>query len=58
VVANAAAALWVAGRVAGRNDLSTLKQARAAAERSIDSGAAKEKLERLVKLSNAGETGR
>ncbi|MBK8870384.1 MAG: anthranilate phosphoribosyltransferase [Elusimicrobia bacterium] len=58
VVANAAAALWVAGRVAGRNDLSTLKQTRAAAERSIDSGAAREKLERLVELSRAGETGR
>lgn len=53
VVANAAAALWVAARAAGRKDLKSLKDARRAAESAIDSGAAKDKLERLVALSNA-----
>jgi anthranilate phosphoribosyltransferase len=53
VVANAAAALWVAARAAGRSDLKTLKDARRAAEASIDSGAARDKLEKLVALSNA-----
>jgi anthranilate phosphoribosyltransferase len=53
VVANAAAALWVADRAAGRKDLKSLKDARRAAESAIDSGAAKDKLERLAALSNA-----
>lgn len=53
VVANAAAALWVAARAAGRSDLKTFKDARRAAEASIDSGAARDKLDKLVALSNA-----
>lgn len=53
VVANAAAALWVAARAGGRDDLKTFKEARRAAEASIDSGAARDKLEKLAALSNA-----
>lgn len=53
VVANAAAALLVASRAAGHQDVKTLKQARVIAEHSIDSGAAKEKLEKLVVMSHA-----
>lgn len=52
VVANAAAAIWVAGRAAGRLDLTSLTHGRRAAEASIDTGAAREKLERLADLSN------
>ncbi len=51
VVANAAAAILVASRAAGHRDVKTLKQARLVAEHSIDSGAAKEKLEKLVLMS-------
>lgn len=51
VVANAAAALLVASRAAGNRDVKTLKQARRMAEHSIDSGAAREKLEKLVGMS-------
>lgn len=53
VVANAAAAILVASRAAGHRDVKTLKQARGIAEYSIDSGAAKEKLEKLVAMSQA-----
>lgn len=53
VVVNAAAALWVAARAAGRTDLKTLKDARRSAEDSINTGAARDKLEKLVVLSNA-----
>lgn len=47
VVANAAAAIWVAGEAA------TLKDGAQLAEQSIDSGAARKLLERLVEVSNA-----
>lgn len=54
VVANAAAALWVAGRAAGgRPELKTLKDARRAAEQVLDSGAALKKLEQLAALTSA-----
>ena len=51
VVANAAAALLVANRAAGRRDVTTLKHARGMAEQSINSGAAKGKLDQLVAMS-------
>ncbi len=53
VVANAAAAICVAGRAAGRKDLKTFLDARKAAERAIDSGAAREKLGNLATASHA-----
>ncbi|MBL8023626.1 MAG: anthranilate phosphoribosyltransferase [Elusimicrobia bacterium] len=53
VVANASAALLVACRAAGRSEVKTLRQARLVAERSIDCGAAKEKLDQLVSLSRS-----
>jgi anthranilate phosphoribosyltransferase len=46
VVANAAAAVWVAGKTA------SLKEAAGLAQRAIDSGAAKTLLARLVELTN------
>ena len=51
VVANAAAAILVASRAAGHRDVKTFMQARVLAEHSIDSGAAKGKLEKLIALS-------
>ena len=51
VVANAAAAILVASRAAGHRDVKTLKQARLIAEHAIDSCAAKDKLEKLVVMS-------
>jgi anthranilate phosphoribosyltransferase len=53
VVANAAACVLVAARAAGRKDVKNLKDARRVAEDSIDSGAAAEKLQRLVGLTQA-----
>jgi anthranilate phosphoribosyltransferase len=53
VVANAAAAILTAARAAGRKDVKDLKTAARAAEAAIDSGAAREKLEKLAAMSNA-----
>ena len=47
VVANAAAALFVGGRV------NTLIEAARCAEQSIDSGAARRKLEQLIQATNS-----
>lgn len=52
VVANASAAILVAGRAAGHREVKTLKQARSVAEHAIDSGRANEKLDKLVSLSH------
>ncbi len=51
VVANAAAALLVASRAAGRKDIKNFKDARRVAEESIDTGAAHKKLESLAALT-------
>jgi len=51
VVANAAVALLSASRAAGRKEVTDLKSAARAAEIAIDSGAAREKLEKLAVLS-------
>jgi anthranilate phosphoribosyltransferase len=53
VVANAAAAIFVASRAAGDGKARNLKEARLAAERSIESGKAIEKLNRLIAGSNS-----
>jgi anthranilate phosphoribosyltransferase len=46
VVANAAAAIWIAGKA------ETLREAAALSQRAIDSGAAKQLLERLIQATN------
>lgn len=53
VVANAAAAILVAARASGRRDVKNLKDGRRLAEQSIDSGRAREKLERLAQLTQS-----
>jgi anthranilate phosphoribosyltransferase len=53
VVANAAAAIGVACRAARHREVKTFRQARAVAERSIDCGAAREKLDQLIALSQS-----
>lgn len=53
VVANAAAALWVAHRAAGKSDLKNLKDAVRRAQEVLDAGAAQKLLDRWVQLSNA-----
>ncbi|MGQ0645445.1 MAG: anthranilate phosphoribosyltransferase [Elusimicrobiota bacterium] len=54
VAANAAAAILTASRAAGRADVKNLKDARMSAEKALDSGAARNKLERLAALSQGG----
>jgi anthranilate phosphoribosyltransferase len=54
VVANAAAAILVASRASGKTDVKDLKSAARAAEAALDSGAAREKLEKLAAMSHAG----
>ncbi len=53
VAANAAAAILVAARTAGRRDVKNLKDGRYLAEQSIDSGRAREKLERLAQMTQS-----
>lgn len=53
VAANAAAAILMAARAAGRKDVKDLKAAVRVALQSIDSGAAREKLEKLAAASQA-----
>lgn len=53
VVANAAAAILVASRLSGRKDVKDFKTAARAAVAAIDSGAAREKLEKLAAASHS-----
>lgn len=53
VVANAAAAIFVASHAARQEDIRNLKDARKAAEHSLDTGKAFDKLQKLVQLSHA-----
>jgi anthranilate phosphoribosyltransferase len=53
VVANAAAGILVAARASAMTEIKDLKTAARAAEKALDSGAAREKLEKLAVLSHA-----
>jgi anthranilate phosphoribosyltransferase len=54
VVANAAAAIFVAHRAAGKKEARSLREAREIAEASIDGGHARSALDKLVRLSHSG----